>query len=314
MKSETVLVVGANGFVGYYLVKRLLECKYGVIAIDCSDDHMNEFICRNNFLCFKANLLEEYLPNIEKKIDVIVNLASIGHGTLLSKKKEVNFEPIYVNVKLTEELLKYAIEKKIDQFIQMSSASVYGNCVEPQNEEMRLELNSPYAISKAAMESIGNIYSKLYQINVISYRAFNIYGYNRFAQKYHSNLIHNLVMYSRNEKNAIIYGNPKAKRDYVYVEDVVDGIIFAIEKRMESGIYNLGTGAAYSVNDLWEDICRVTGKNSKLLSLERNYFNVPIYSQADMLKTNREGFNCKTTIHEGILIINELCKTGERSF
>lgn len=313
MKIENILVVGANGFVGYYLVKRLLQCKYMVIGLDCNDDNISEFLEKDNYMFIKMNLFEEDFFNIKIKIDVIVNLAAIGHGTLLSKKNEVIFDPIYVNLKITEKLFKYAISYNVKHVIQMSSASVYGNSMRIQNEEMSLELNSPYAISKATMEFIGEIYSKLYQINVISYRAFNIYGYNKSAKRYNSNIIHNLIMYAMDEKSAVIYGSPQIKRDYIYVDDVIDGIIFAIERKLESGIYNLAKGETYSIDDVWEYICElVQPQNKKLLSLKRNYLNVPMYSHADMLKMNKKGFYCKTTIKKGILNIYKLCKEENR--
>lgn len=91
MKIENILVVGANGFVGYYLVKRLLQCKYMVIGLDCNDDNISEFLEKDNYMFIKMNLFEEDFFDIKIKIDVIVNLAAIGHGTLLSKKNEVIF-------------------------------------------------------------------------------------------------------------------------------------------------------------------------------------------------------------------------------
>lgn len=93
MKIENILVVGANGFVGYYLVKRLLQCKYMVIGLDCNDDNISEFLEKDNYMFIKMNLFEEDFFNIKIKIDVIVNLAAIGHGTLLSKKMKLYLIP-----------------------------------------------------------------------------------------------------------------------------------------------------------------------------------------------------------------------------
>ena len=59
MKIENILVVGANGFVGYYLVKRLLQCKYMVIGLDCNDDNISEFLEKDNYMFIKMNLFEE---------------------------------------------------------------------------------------------------------------------------------------------------------------------------------------------------------------------------------------------------------------
>lgn len=91
----------------------------------------------------------------------------------------------------------------IRQYVQISSAAVYGNLNCAGNENMYLTPLSPYAISKVAMEYIGELFGQLNDIDVVSLRIYNIYGYNKFAKENASNLIHNLVSFALENRNAM---------------------------------------------------------------------------------------------------------------
>lgn len=298
--NQTILVVGANGFIGYHLIKRMESLDINIIGADIHINHLKEFEQKENIEVCQVNFAEKVTLFDEKHIDYVVNLAAFGHGHLLSQQKEIDFMPIYNNIRVAENLFKISIKSGVRYFIQMSSASIYGNDNIIGNEMLCPNPMSPYAVSKNVMEYIGKIYSGFENLNVVTFRAYNVYGYNKFAKKYGSNLIHNLITYSLNNKNAVIYADLSFKRDYIYVEDVIDAIIYSIFYKLESGIYNLGTGVAYSINEIWQHINSRIGSTGKLVSLQRRYFNVPEYSCADINKLLAKGFKSNTSLEEGI--------------
>lgn len=310
--DKVVLVVGANGFVGYHLLKKMVQLGYKIIAVDYRVDHLEEFSANKQLEIYKVDVASDigFLRN--KKIDVVLNLASIGHGNLISKKNEIDFSPIYNNVKVAENILKLLSYDGIRQYVQISSAAVYGNLNCAGNENMYLTPLSPYAISKVAMEYIGDLFGQLNDIDVVSLRIYNIYGYNKFAKENASNLIHNLVSFALANRNAIVYGDLSYKRDYIYIDDVVDALVFCVEKELAGGVYNLGTGSAYSVEELWQYICQQMESGGKLVSLRRNYYNVLKYSCADTSKLSNCGFNCNVSIEEGIGRIADLLRAEKR--
>ena len=178
---KKLLVTGGAGFIGSNLIKKLLlDNEYQIICLDNFDDfysreqknfNISSFILNENFRLIEGDI--KNLDDIAKAgdVDVIVHLAAKA-GVRPSILNPILYQE--VNVSGTQNLLEFAKEKNISQFVFASSSSVYGiNENVPWNEEEKLYPISPYASTKLSGEMLGHVYSHLYGIRFLALRFFH---------------------------------------------------------------------------------------------------------------------------------------------
>jgi nucleoside-diphosphate-sugar epimerase len=220
-----IVVTGGKGFIGKHLVRELRK-KHDVIVFDIKDGPEKD-----------VRVLENLLKN-SRGADVIVHLAAL---CLDPESFEKPWEYLTTNILGTINVLETARRLGIKKVINASSAAA--------------GFSSPYGISKLHAEQICEIYNKLYKMNVISLRIYNVYGEgnNKGVIK---------EFFVRIEKNLplTIYGDGKFVRDYIHVKDVVRTIEDFIERNYKPGVYEVGTGIGTSVNELVKIMREITGK------------------------------------------------------
>jgi len=245
---KNYLITGGAGFIGSHLINKLIESS-NIICVDNFSDYYDPQIKRNNIKDFlnksNFNLYEADITDFDQlkhvfeanKIDCIINLAaSVGVRPLPNQEK------LYVqtNIDGTFNLLELAKEYGIKKFIQASSSSVYGERTDgPFNEEMKIDNPiSLYAATKAAGEHLCYSYSHLHNINMVCLRFFTVYGPRQRPDM----AIHKFARLIAENKPIQMYGDGTTKRDYTYVEDIIQGIIKSIEYDKTSfEIFNLGS-------------------------------------------------------------------------
>jgi UDP-glucuronate 4-epimerase len=191
------------------------------------------------------------------EIDVIVHLAAKA-GVRPSILNPVLYQD--VNVAGTQNLLEFARQKEIKQFVFGSSSSVYGiNEHVPWIEEEKLMPISPYASTKLSCEMLGHVYSHLYGIRFLALRFFTVYGP---AQR--PDLAIHKFFNSILKGDAIpVFGDGSTSRDYTFVEDTIQGIEAAIDyKDTDFEIINLGNRQTVTLSQLIEAIENVCGKKA----------------------------------------------------
>jgi UDP-glucose 4-epimerase len=157
-----------------------------------------------------------------------------------------------VNVCGSLNVLKKSVENNVEKFIFASSCAVYGEPKYlPINEEHPLDPLSPYAVSKLAVEKLCRIYSRLYGLKTVSLRLFNVYG-PRQESAFYSGVITQMIRNLRVGKPPVIFGDGSQTRDFVYVLDVVDAFMKAVESKQCYGEINIGSGKETSINELAE--------------------------------------------------------------
>ncbi|MFA6988802.1 MAG: GDP-mannose 4,6-dehydratase [Candidatus Gastranaerophilaceae bacterium] len=244
---QTVLITGGAGFIGSHLIDKLIN-QYKIICIDNFSDYYSPAIKKRNiqhnlnnenFCLYNADITDkEALNKIfqDNKIDVIVHIAAMAgvRNSIINPELYAN-----VNVNGTLNLLEFARINKINKFVFASSSSVYANQGNgPFNEEMNVNRPiSPYAATKMAGEQICYTYSHLYDIQINCLRFFTVYGPRQRPDL----AIHKFSKLIYENKPIPVYGDGSTKRDYTYIEDIIDGVIRAIaydKTRFE--IFNLG--------------------------------------------------------------------------
>lgn len=263
---KNILVTGGAGFIGSYLVDRLLGQGKYVICVDNFDPYYDRSIKESNISEHRNNdqyhLIEADVRDLEvlkaaidKDIDVIVHLAAKA-GVRPSVEDPVGFQD--VNVMGTQNMLELAKERDVKQFIFASSSSVYGtNENVPWSEDDHvLKPISPYASTKVSGELMGHVYSELYDIRFLALRFFTVYGPRQRPDL----AIHKFLRLMNSGEKITLYGDGSSRRDYTYIDDIIDGVMAAIDyDKTKYEIINLGNNRTIELLELVEAIEKASG-------------------------------------------------------
>jgi UDP-glucuronate 4-epimerase len=203
------------------------------------------------------------------------------------------------NISGTLNLLELTKEFGIKKFVFGSSSSVYGiNCKLPFSEDDRIARPiSPYAATKAAGELLCHTYSHLYDIRIICLRFFTVYG----ARQRPDLAIHKFSKLILEDKPIQVFGNGQTRRDYTFVDDIIQGVRAAIDYEASGyEIFNLGESRTVELNYLIELLEENLGKKAIIDRREMQAGDVP-QTFADITKARKLlSYNPQTQIEEGI--------------
>lgn len=267
---KNILVTGGAGFIGSNLIDKLLSQKYKVISIDNYDNYyqkeiklLNNKVADTNpdFIKFdldirdKQNLQEVFKSH---KVDLVLHLA--GKAGVRPSILNPN-EYFDVNVNGTINLLNIMNEYSVQKIIFASSSSIYGNSstIPFAEDDIVNTPISPYAASKKAAELILHVYHQLYQMDVICFRFFTVYGPRQRPDL----AIFKFFNCLKTNQPIEIYGDGETGRDYTFIDDITDGILggitFIKNKNNFFEIINLGNNNPVKLNTLIQSIENVTG-------------------------------------------------------
>jgi UDP-glucuronate 4-epimerase len=290
---KKVLVTGHAGFIGSSLVSKLLDLGYSVVGVDNFNDYYDPkqkeinvapFKKNKNFFGYKLDITDKSeLEQVfkEYELEVIIHLAARA-GVRPSILKPKLYEK--VNVTGTKNILELACQYKVKQLVMASSSSVYGNQTKtPFSESDQLDKPvSPYAETKLKAEELCREYAEKFGIMVTVLRFFTVYGPKGrpdmapylFTQKI------------LNNEPIIRFGDGTSRRDYTYIDDIVRGIIKAVEKPFDFEIINLGNNKPVELNQFIKTVEELTGKTAQITQEPRHPADVK-QTYADVEKAKR---------------------------
>lgn len=303
----TILVTGGAGFIGSHLTERLLNEGIEVVCLDNFNDFYDPQIKRRNVSLFLKRkgyrLVEGDIRDGERvsalfrdcHFEKVVHLAARA-GVRPSLKEPFLYEE--VNVIGTLNLLEACRDSGIEHFIFGSSSSVYGiNSKVPFSEEDPLQKPiSPYATTKITGEMICHTYHHLYGIRVISLRFFTVYGPRQRPEM----AIHKFARAIYDGEEIPMYGDGSTRRDYTYIDDIIDGIMASVSSPLKYEVFNLGDSDTTSLQDLISMIQKGMGRPVAVRRCPLQPGDVPI-TYADIGKAKKLlGYAPEVSIAEGI--------------
>lgn len=315
-----VLVTGAAGFIGFHLSKRLLEMDKEVIGVDNLNNYYNPVLKRErldilngykNFHFLKQDIADFeslYSSLKDNQFNLIVHLAAQA-GVRYSLTNPMEYAKS--NCMGTVSVFELAKCLNVPKVVYASSSSVYGNKKKvPLSEKDRVDRPvSLYAATKKFSELAAYTYHHIYGIEMIGLRFFTVYGeYGRPDMAYFK--FANSIM---KDEPIDVYNYGDLKRDFTYIDDIIDGILSAIDHSFEYEIFNLGNSNPVKLMDfisiLEEHLGRKAKKNFKEMQPGDVYCTYADISKAKRLL----GYDPKTSVYEGLKRFAEWFKNEKNS-
>jgi len=260
------LVTGGAGFIGSNLVEELLRQGEKVRILDNFSTGKRENIAQIKRILHQENKSKtfEKLETIEGDVrsyhivrEAVAGVDFILHQAALPSVPRSVKDPITtneVNVVGTLNILNAAKESKVKRIIYASSSSVYGDLETlPKTEDMLPKPLSPYAVSKLAGEKYCQVFTRLYGLETVVLRYFNVFGPRQDPSSQYSAVIPKFITLIKEGQSPTIYGDGKQSRDFTYVTNVVEANLLACKQGLEelSGeVFNIACGKRISINEL----------------------------------------------------------------
>ncbi len=302
-----VLVTGAAGFIGSNLCEALLERGDELVAIDNFNDFYDPARKRANVAGFRdhercvfadaditdakamANLFESERP------DAVAHLAAYGNV-----RYSIGRAPLYTDVNITGSVnvLEAARTNGCDRFVFASTSSAYGKTeqlpfieTDPCNEPL-----APYPASKKAIEVMGHTYTNLHDMNFTAVRFFSVYG-PRGRPDMMPFMVTDRVY---REEEITLFDAGRMKRDWTYIDDIVSGVMGALDTPLGYEIINLGRGEPVLMSDFVTAVEDLVGKTA-ILATPDAPASEPKITFANIDKARRLiGYDPKTHVRDGL--------------
>ena len=319
-EEKTILITGATGLLGSHLVKRFLEFKNcRVIALGRNLTKLQDVFdgCEGvGKLTLMEGDVSEGVPALEYDIDYIFHAASPIAGETI---RDYPVSVIRPNILGTINILEYLRHKKKMAghegcLVVFSSATVYSNttdkdrCVSEEETSVADNLdaaNAPYSESKRMLEVIARSYHKQYGLNVKIARFSYLYGYSKHAP---NTAFYEFMNKTQRKENLLLNSNGAPRRDNIYVDDAIEGLLCLCEKGISGESYNISSngdkGNFAAIDEIAQVIASSANKNIKgndmtVLFREKNTGR----KQGLMLNNNKLkalGWNIQNSLEEGI--------------
>lgn len=281
----SILVTGGAGFIGSHLLDRLVSWEKNAVCLDNFNDYYSPETKAKNIKDAQASDFIELIEGdirdrelcedifAEHDIESVVHLAAMA-GVRPSIERPLLYED--VNCAGTLNLLECAKDNGVDKFIFGSSSSVYGVKQEaPFKEEPLIgQPISPYGATKRSCEIYCHTYHHLYDIPIVCLRFFTVYGPRQRPDL----AIYKFTDLIERGQPIPVFGDGSSKRDYTYCDDIVDGIMSALDRDLEFEVINLGGGSPVTLSQLISLLEEALGKKAEINRLPDQPGDMPVTS------------------------------------
>jgi UDP-glucose 4-epimerase len=302
LKMNKVIVTGGGGFIGSNLADGLIERGYQVVIID-------------NFATGRVANIQHLLDN--KKVEFVRgSVASLPalqelfsgakyvfhQAAIPSVPRSIKNPRLSHNINITGTLnvLLAAKDNGVKKVIYASSSSVYGDSVTlPKNEDMTPHPLSPYAVTKLTGEYYCTVFQKIYGLETVCLRYFNVYGPRQDPNSQYAAVIPKFITSILAGKPPVIFGDGEHSRDFTFVRDVVEANILAAESQA-TGVFNIGRSERVTLNHLAQLIIDLAGDASIRPVHEEPRPGDVKHSLADISRARAFGYNPRYSLEQGL--------------
>ena len=309
VESKTVLVTGGAGFIGSHLVDRLLELGHRVVVLDdLSSGRLSNLSNRINFHHTDINEAKLDETFSRENPQLVFHLAAQVSVSTSMRNPLMDAE---ANILGTLRLLEASRRHGVEKFIYSSTGgALYGDPEYiPCDEDHPIRPLSPYGLAKSVSEKYLELYNKMFILNYAALRYGNVYG-PRQDPNGEAGVIAIFSQAMLEGKQPVIFGSGEQERDFVYVQDVVDANLLAINDNV-TGAYNIGSGKSTSVNRIFQmlrDLYRFRKAPLKSPARLGDVLKISLNSE----KSLREmGWRPKTGLEEGLQLTAEYFKQAQ---
>jgi len=298
LKNDVILITGATGMIGSNLFDKLT--KDGYTNIIAPGKNCKRIDLRNHN--------EVYKIFIKNNIKYVFHLAAKVGGIQANIDNPVSFmkDNLLINVNLFDCCHKFHIEK----VLYLGSSCIYPTkCKQPMKEEYLMtgpleQTNEGYALSKICGLKLAEYYHKQYEMKIICLMPCNVYGTNDNYDLKNSHVLSALIKKfvdaeKNKEEQVLVWGDGKARREFIHVSDLIDAIIYFFDKLNSPEIINIGTGIDITIDSL----AQLIKKESKYLGkivYEKSKSNGMMKKCLDVTKMKKMGFETKINLIAGI--------------
>ncbi len=304
--NKSVLITGADGFIGSHLTEALVNkgCRVRALSYYNSFNYqgwLEDIPCRTDVEILSGDVRDpEYCRKITKDIDIVFHLAAL---IAIPYSYHAPNSYIDTNVKGTLHICQAAMDNGVARVISTSTSEVYGTAkYVPIDENHPLQPQSPYSASKIGADAIAMSFFNAFSLPVTIVRPFNTFGPRQSARA----VIPNIISQIAAGKNSIDLGDTSPTRDFSFVKDTCKGFILAAESDKTNGeILNIGTGTEFSIEETFNLIRKLMSSDVSLHVDEQRLR--PRKSEVFRLLCNNEksrkliGFNPDYTFEQGLI-------------
>lgn len=266
-ENSKFLITGGAGFIGSNLAEAILNLGYKVVVLDDFStgkrENIERFLENSRF-----ELIEGDIRNIDTCIKAVEGVDYILHQAAWgSVPRSIEMPVIYeeINIKGHVNMMEAArLNGNIKKFVYASSSSVYGDHPAlPKKEGVEGNILSPYALTKKVNEEYAKLYFKLYALETVGMRYFNVFGRYQDPHGYYAAVIPKFVKSLLNDEAPTINGDGETSRDFTYIDNVIEANLKAClsSKEASGKAYNIAFGGRDTLNNLYKKLNELLNKN-----------------------------------------------------
>ena len=258
------LVTGGCGFIGSHIAEDLVRQGHSVRIYD---NLASGFVRNIDGIRKDVEFIEADIRDVPRLQGALKDVECIFHEAALVSVFDSIERPLDnndINITGTLNVLTSALQAGARRVVMAASAAAYGNNPElPKREDMRPEPESPYGVAKVADECYMAVFARIYKVETVALRYFNVYGPRQNPSSMYSGVISKFTDTILKGENPTVFGDGKQTRDFVFVKDVVQANLLAMtaSKAGKGEIFNVGTSRATSLLDLLDALKTLIGRN-----------------------------------------------------
>lgn len=305
-KGTSFLVTGGAGFIGSNIVEKILYLGHKVKVLDNFStgkrENIAEFLKKSNFELIEGDIRDiNTCRTACKDVDYVIHQAAWG-----SVPRSIEMPVLYddINVKGHLNMMQAARENNVKKFVYASSSAVYGDDpILPKQEGSEGKVISPYALTKRINEEYADLYYRLYGLETVGLRYFNVFGKRQDPNGAYAAVIPKFVKELLGGIQPVIYGDGETSRDFIFIDNVVEANLKACIATSEASgkAFNIGYGEKTSLNDLYKKLSELLEKNDISPRYEKEREGDIKHSTASIEKAKEIlKYNPQYSVNEGL--------------